>query len=161
MFYFLLLMGGGFILLGLKKRQKERNPDRMEFLTVDADKPHKPVDSSGLDELNKRIDHLQKLLFESLLVKEENRLGENRKVWEEKALSFEDQISEPERSEKPVVIEDYKEVIMPNTKPMPENIKAILEYESKGLSVQEIANQTHMNKGEVLLLQNLAKHYAK
>jgi len=161
MFYFLLLLGGGFILLGLKKRQKERNPDHMEFLTVDADKQHKPVDSSGLDELNNRIDQLQKLLFESLLVKEENRLGENRKVLEEKALSFGDQTSEPEQVEKSVVIEDYKEVIMANTKPMPENIKAMLEYESKGLSVQEIANQTHMNKGEVLLLQNLAKHYAK
>lgn len=161
MFYFLLLMGGGFILLGLKKRKMEGNPDRMQFVTVGADEQDKPVDSSGLNELNNRIDQLQKLVFESLLVKEESRLGENRKVLEEKALSFDVTISEPEHFEKPVDVVDLKEVLLPETKQIPENIKAILEYENKGLSVQEIANQTHMNKGEVLLLQNLAKHYAK
>lgn len=161
MFYFLLLLGGGFILLGLKKRKMERNPDRMQFVTVGADEQDKPVDSSGLNELNNRIDQLQKLVFESLLLKEENRLGDNRKVLEEKALSFDVTISEPEPFDKNVDVLNCKEVLLPETKPIPENIKAILEYENKGLSVQEIANQTHMNKGEVLLLQNLAKHYAK
>jgi len=161
MFYFLLVLGGGFILLGLKKRKEERHPDLMQLVTVGTDTQDKLVGSSGLNELNKRMDQLQKLVFESLLVKEELKSAENMEVFEGKAQGFEDQTIAPEQMEKPAPIVELKEVILSQTKPIPENIKAMMEYESKGLSVQEIANQTHMNKGEVLLLQNLAKHYVK
>ena len=46
-------------------------------------------------------------------------------------------------------------------KPMPDHIRKVMEYEKEGLSIQEIANITRMNKGEVLLLRNLSKHYRK
>ena len=50
---------------------------------------------------------------------------------------------------------------MPGKKPVPDNIRAVMEYEEQGLSVQEIAKITRMKKGEVLLLRNLSKHYKK
>jgi len=46
-------------------------------------------------------------------------------------------------------------------KPMPDNIRKVMDYEEEGLSIQQIANVTRMNKGEVLLLRNLSKHYRK
>lgn len=161
MFYFSLLLGGGLILLGLQKRKAERNPDQTQSKEMSMDKQDKLVDSSGFYELNDRIDQLQKLVFESLMAKEENRLSEKTEIFEEKASGIEDEIAKPEHDDKPLDIVSNKEVEAPETMMMPENIKAILEYENQGLSIQEIAKQTHMNKGEVLLLQNLAKHYAK
>jgi len=139
MFYFLLILGGGFILIGLQKRKKERNPDSLQFMTLGADIEDKPVDSSGLHELNDRIDQLQKLVFESLLVKEENKSAENELIFEEKVQGFKDEILKSEQMEKPVETLEHKEVILSKTKLIPDNIKAMLEYESKGLSVQEIA----------------------
>lgn len=46
-------------------------------------------------------------------------------------------------------------------KPMPDNIRKVMDYEDEGLSIQQIANVTRMSKGEVLLLRNLSKHYRK
>ncbi|MGB4589236.1 MAG: hypothetical protein WBI17_08400 [Clostridiaceae bacterium] len=160
MFYFNLLLGGGLILLGLKKRKNERIPE-MKLVRKEAIEQEKLIDTSGINELNLRIDQLQKLVFESLLVKEENRRNESSDIFIEKAQEVEQPISEPKLVEMPDEVIVSKEALLPITKPIPENIKAMLDYESKGLSVQEIASQTHMNKGEVLLLQNLAKHYAK
>ena len=161
MFYFLVLLGGGFIFLGLQKRKKELNLKNMPLETRVADERDQPVDASGFRELNDRIDQLQRLVFESLMAKEEHKLGEKTEIFEEKATRLEEKIPIPEEVKKPLYGRNKKEVKLPETKPIPENVKAILEYEKQGLSVQEIANQTHMDKGEVLLLQNLAKHYAK
>lgn len=44
-------------------------------------------------------------------------------------------------------------------KVMPPHIRAVVEYEKEGKSLSEIATLTKMNKGEVLLLKNLSKHY--
>ncbi len=161
MFYFLILLGGGLILLGLQIRKTEKNHDQVQFKEIGPDEQAKPVDSSGLHELNDRIDQLQKLVFESLMAKEENRVAEKTEIFEEKASGIEEKTLKPEHDDKPLEMVSDKEVEVPEAMPIPENIKAILEYENQGLSVQEIAKQTHMNKGEVLLLQNLAKHYAK
>ncbi|HCW74033.1 MAG TPA: hypothetical protein DHM90_09840 [Clostridiaceae bacterium] len=54
-----------------------------------------------------------------------------------------------------------EEANVPEKKPVPDNIRAVMEYEEQGLSVQEIAKITRMKKGEVLLLRNLSKHYKK
>lgn len=161
MFYFLVLLGGGLILFGLQIRKKEKSHGGLPLKAMGAVEVNKPVDSSGLHELNDRIDQLQKLVFESLMAKEEHRLRDNMEIFEDKVKSIDEEMEEAEQFEKPVENRNNKEVKLPKIKPIPENIKAILEYENQGLSVQEIANQTHMNKGEVLLLQNLAKHYAK
>ena len=44
-------------------------------------------------------------------------------------------------------------------KVMPPHIRAVVELEKEGKSLSEIATLTKMNKGEVLLLKNLSKHY--
>ncbi|HSP47131.1 MAG TPA: hypothetical protein VLN47_03535, partial [Clostridiaceae bacterium] len=59
------------------------------------------------------------------------------------------------------ILEQAEPVEIRRRKPMPDNIRAIADYEKQGLSVQEIVNVTRMKKGEVLLLKNLSKHYTR
>lgn len=94
----------------------------------------------GMEELKARMEQMEQLVFQSL-VKQEEHKADTAEAGEEAAPV----------SEEPTAAR----------KPMPDNIRAILDYESQGLSVQEISNIRRMNKGEVLLLKNLSKHYSK
>ena len=102
--------------------------------------PGRPVfESYGMEEMKNRMEQLEQLLFESLVKQE--------------AIKMED-------------CEEHKEPAVPEEaasarKPMPDSMRTVVEYEKEGLNVQEIANLTRMNKGEVLLLKNLSKHYSR
>ncbi|HSL86979.1 MAG TPA: hypothetical protein VK861_08605, partial [Bacteroidales bacterium] len=59
-----------------------------------------------------------------------------------------------------ITVEVPEEESLPE-KSIPDNIRAFMEYEDQGMTVQQIASITRRNKGEVLLLKNLSKHYRK
>jgi len=137
MFYILMLTGSGLILLGLNNRRIQKR-----FLPSAGFAAAEPVPASvsfDLEELEGRMEQLERLMFQSMVNREE-----------EKA----------EAASEPVEAAAAGEPQVPK-QPMPDNVRAVLDYESQGLSLQEIANITRMNKGEVLLLKNLSKHYSR
>jgi hypothetical protein len=145
MYYFLILLGLGFILLGTYIRKKQVTdvpfrPVHDENEAVSKDNTQAP-ETYSMEELENRVELLEQLLFQSFVKQEENKSEEIVEHEEEKIIP-------PEEAP-------------PVRQPMPDNIKAIIDYENQGLSIQEIANITRMNKGEVLLLKNLSKHYSE
>jgi len=105
-----------------------------------AAEPGQPIiETCGMEEMKNRMEQMEQLLFESLLKQEEIRMEDF------------------EEHEEPAVQEEAPAV----RKPMPDNMRTVVEYEKEGLNTQEIANLTRMNKGEVLLLKNLSKHYSR
>lgn len=137
MFNFLFALGSGLILLGIVNKRKQL-PDEQPEVQVS----HPAAKTFESEELMNRMEQLEQLVFQSLLRQEEAKTDEPaEQVPEQKAAT----------PEQPAA----------SRKPMPDNVREILEYENQGLSIQEIANITRMNKGEVLLLKNLSKHYSK
>jgi hypothetical protein len=144
MFYVLILLGFGFILLGTYIRKKQTTDEHFQPViavnaAVSKDYNQAP-EIYNMEELENRVEQLEQLLFQSLVKQEENKSNG--------IVENEEEISQPEEAP-------------PGRQPMPDNIKAIIDYENEGLSLQEIVNITRMNKGEVLLLKNLSKHYSK
>jgi hypothetical protein len=137
MFNFLFALGSGLILLGIVNKRKQL-PDEQPEVQVS----HPAAKTFESEELMNRMEQLEQLVFQSLLRQEEAKAEEPAEQVPEKKA------------------ETTVEPAAPR-KPMPDNVRAILEYENQGLSIQEIANITRMNKGEVLLLKNLSKHYSK
>jgi hypothetical protein len=144
MFYVLILLGFGFILLGTYIRKKQTTDEHFQpvnavNVAVSKDYNQAP-EIYSMEELENRVEQLEQLLFQSLVKQEENK--------SDGIVENEEEVSLPEDAP-------------PVRQPMPDNIKAIIDYENEGLSLQEIVNITRMNKGEVLLLKNLSKHYSK
>jgi hypothetical protein len=178
MFYFLILTGSAFILFGLYSRKHQMTgPDPV----LQAARPKGPeaASDSGVEALRIRMDQIEKLIFQSLMV-QEGRKAEGRTgslegpgrpsvqlpVESAGAVSADSTGILPAHEEgfTPMaagILEEVDPVEVPKRKPMPDNIRAIADYEKQGLSVQEIANVTRMKKGEVLLLKNLSKHYSR
>jgi hypothetical protein len=144
MFYVLILLGLGFILLGTyirKKRTKDEHFQPANAVNAAISKDYnQATEIYNMEELENRVEQLEQLLFQSLVKQEENKSNG--------IVENEEEVSLPEEAP-------------PARQPMPDNIKAIIDYENEGLSLQEIVNITRMNKGEVLLLKNLSKHYSK
>lgn len=143
MFYKLMLLGSVLVMLGLVNRRIQRTAAPSQDL-VQAD-AGTAASSSALDEMNGRLERLENLLFQSLVSREEMKAEAS------------DEAGEAAAPEKPASPEEQQI----KKQPMPDSVKAVLEYESQGLSLQEIANITRMDKGEVLLLKNLSKHYSR
>ena len=104
----------------------------------------KPNDPKEYEDarLEQRLEAIEAILFESMMT-------ESQKA--------------PEETFEPKVISDekYKAESENIKKNMPDNIKLILDYEKRGLDIQQIVKKTGMNKGEVLLLKDLSKNYLK
>jgi hypothetical protein len=137
MFNFLFALGSGLILLGIVNKRKQLPEEQPE---VQVSQPAAKTFES--EELMNRMEQLEQLVFQSLLRKEEVKAEETAEQAPEPKAAAPEEPPAPKR-------------------PMPDNVREILEYENQGLSIQEIANITRMNKGEVLLLKNLSKHYSK
>ena len=192
MFYFLLILGTGLILLGLQLRKRETfvdAADRALSATLSDVHARRGMDYENTElatDLTDRMEELEKTLFEQLLkwqvekedliqkleVQDTENAEENAAskrtaeipVTEEMENTEEDIRTEIKASSVKEVVEAetvHEEEQMPGKKPVPDNIRAVMEYEEQGLSVQEIAKITRMKKGEVLLLRNLSKHYKK
>ncbi len=152
--------------------------------------PMKEENQETIADLTDRMSEMEKSLFEHLLkwqVEKEELLGQIRtenpssievksrvqekKIEKEKKESREEIIDQEEIIETAEILEKTKmeEItekdeaadLESKKKPMPDNIRKVMDYEEEGLSIQQIANVTRMNKGEVLLLRNLSKHYRK
>lgn len=104
----------------------------------------KPNDAKEYEDagLAQRLEAIEAILFESMMTESQKS---------------------PEGNSEPKVIsnEKYKEESENIKKNMPDNIKLILDYEKRGLDIQQIVKKTGMNKGEVLLLKDLSKNYLK
>lgn len=178
------------IIWGMRGMQKERDIERQKFFAVpksDAKPSVRPVkeeDQEMITDLSDRMSEMEKSLFENLLKwqmeKEEllGKIGTEKASFVESKIRIQDKKVEKENIEKlevkekkseKAVAEDNEEIaetdvsssLESKKKPMPDNIRKVMDYEKEGLSIQEIANITRMNKGEVLLLRNLSKHYRK
>ena len=170
MFYFLLIVGAGLMSFGLHIRKNEATSaifleEEQFFNPVHKETP--AVESMSMPEnemlldLRHRMEELEGTLFESLMNWQMERKGllerlEGKTLY---ALEEEDVTAVAEETE----VTDIPDasVKTPEKKPMPDNIRTVVDYEDQGLSVQEIANITRMKKGEVLLLRSLSKHYTK
>ncbi len=198
MFYFLLILGSGLILLGLMLRKRETavdSADRALSATLRDVHERRRMDYENTElatDLTDRMEELEKTLFEQLLkwqVEKEDLIQKlevqgTEIVLEDSPLTSTAELPVTEKMEnteedivtevnteseekatsevKALPEEKYEEEAnVPEKKPVPDNIRAVMEYEEQGLSVQEIAKITRMKKGEVLLLQNLSKHYRK
>jgi len=192
MFYFLLILGSGLILLGLMLRKRETAVDaagRALSATLSDVHARRGMDYENTElatDLTDRMEELEKTLFEQLLkwqVEKEDLIQklevqgtENVQEDSTSIRTAELPVTEKmENTEKDIRTEEkapsvnlavvaeavQEEEQMPGKKPVPDNIRAVMEYEEQGLSVQEIAKITRMKKGEVLLLRNLSKHYKK
>ncbi|MBO1265384.1 hypothetical protein J3A84_10110 [Proteiniclasticum sp. SCR006] len=178
MFYFLLFTGTALILYGFMGIRRERNQSMQLFLKLqDAiDEPASREESVEKDQekirdLTDRMAEMEKSLFDHLLKwqMEKKELLEKMDTGNavmEKPSTEADYSDFTGIEEKMVLVESIEEPVeeeaeLAKKKPMPENIRKILDYEEEGLSVQQIANVTRMKKGEVLLLKNLSKHYRK
>jgi len=178
MFYFLLCTGTALILYGIMGIRRERNHSMQPFLKLE-DAPDEPAprgesvekDQETIRDLTDRMAEMEKSLFDHLLKwqMEKKELLEKMEtgtaVLEKSSLQSEPSDFNGEE-EKRVPDESVSEQVeeeaeLAKKKPMPENIRKVLDYEEEGLSVQQIANVTRMKKGEVLLLKNLSKHYRK
>jgi len=177
MFYFLLIAGAGLISFGLHLRRNELSLD----LSISEDmvfngqekevRGQDSLDMPGkelMEDLRHRMEELEGTLFENLMKWELERKELLERLEKEPAAA----VLQEEPAEIMTQAAELTEVMeaavipgpsgnMPERKPMPDNIKAIVEYEEEGLTVQEIANITRMKKGEVLLLRSLSKHYTK
>lgn len=152
--------------------------------------PMKEENQETIADLTDRMSEMEKSLFEHLLkwqMEKEELLGQIRtensssievksrvqekKAEKEKKVSREEIIDQEEIIEiaeitekadmEATTEEDEAADLESKKKPMPDNIRKVMDYEEEGLSIQQIANVTRMNKGEVLLLRNLSKHYRK
>ncbi|MFH5834835.1 hypothetical protein ACHAL6_02005 [Proteiniclasticum sp. C24MP] len=178
MFYFLLFTGTALILYGIMGIIKERDLGRQPFLQVEHTSEDavsrvrtREEDQESVRDLTDRMAEMEKSLFDHLL-KWQMEKKELLEKMETGSASTEKQSTEDVSSD--LIMEEVRKVpdeILEEKieeqeepskkKPMPENIRRVLDYEEEGLSVQEIANITRMKKGEVLLLRNLSKHYRK
>lgn len=192
MFYFLIVTGSAFVLFGLYSRKRQQAEGLEPVLQ--AAKPETQEEASrdaGIEALRIRMDQIEKLIFQSLMVQEGRKSDVRQGIMEsrdreQEQLSVEGvimRIEEGDTSSEPVItagkspavpaheegfttmdsgiLEQVEPVEIRKRKPMPDNIRAIADYEMQGLSVQEIVNVTKMKKGEVLLLKNLSKHYTR
>lgn len=198
MFYFLILTGSGLIFFGMYSRKRHQAAGEKPVPQAVKQKVQEDVSvPADLEALSIRMDQVEKLVFQSLIV-HEGRKAVIRKENDEIDEETEDTASGHESEEitaeethsirtgyssleviesadrtEPALTEGLPEMNVialegrkpgeaaPKKKPMPDNIRAIVDYERQGLSVQEIVNVTRMKKGEVLLLKNLSKHYLK
>jgi hypothetical protein len=140
-FYILVLLGSACILLGFSNRRIQKQYGLPEGFA--AAEPVPVPESIDTAELKSRVEQLEKLVFQNLVIREE-----------EKAETAAE-------AEEPAVHEEAAAHEEAQRQPMPDSVRAVLDYESQGLSLHEIANITRMNKGEVLLLKNLSKHYSR
>lgn len=179
MFYFLVTLGSGLILLGLLLRKREIIIDETDHAlsaTLSDAYARRGMDYENTElasDLNDRMEELEKTLFEQLLKwqvekealieKLEVKIPERMEDHQDSAHAHEiSKTVEGITAEEPAAHKNTPgENELPLMKPVPDNIRAVMEYEEQGLSVQEIAKVTRMKKGEVLLLRNLSKHYKK
>ncbi len=160
MLYFLLFISAALILNGVVGLQKERDWERQQFFAepisdvMPSAKSFKEEDEEIIKDLTDRMAEMERSLFDHLLKWQMEKEELLEKMSREPGPMVE-AIVEVEKEDEVV------EVIEPKRKPMPDHIRKVMEYEKEGLSIQEIANVTKMNKGEVLLLRNLSKHYEK
>lgn len=178
MFYFLLIAGAGLISFGLHLRRNELSLDLSiseDLVFNGQEKEVRVHEAHGMPEkelmldLRHRMEELEGTLFESLMKWELERKELLERLEKEPAAAIlqeapaaslkTDATEVTEVTEAPEITGPSGNT--PERKPMPDNIKAIVEYEEEGLTVQEIANITRMKKGEVLLLRSLSKHYTK
>lgn len=185
MFYIITLMSIALIVYGfnMKKSQAQNSIEGLsvkgekEAMGLEKVKPMSAIDHEKFMEeifereefllLRSRVEDVEGALFRNLLTWQEEKdvllkkiemMEKNHKVqmnnlrdtlMDERDLSL-------KKSRRDA--EDVDEIIL-TKKIMPPHIRAVVEYEKEGRSVSEIANLTKMNKGEVLLLKNLSKHY--
>ncbi len=181
MIYFISMLAVGIFIYGYLEMKKGNLISGEEELgsTIEGNEEviiHNPLDHEKLMEeifdqeefllLRKRVEDLEGTLFQNLLswqeekeklldrvasVQEENVIKLNE--FKEKLALAHQQDQEVRQLREPL----EKKVLM--KKEMPPHIRAVVDYEKEGKTVQEIAALTKMNKGEVLLLRSLSKHY--
>ncbi|MBF7096301.1 hypothetical protein [Alkalibacter mobilis] len=165
MFYFLIILGGALTFGGFIKRNYEDKSDAnyaMEYIQVEEE-----FKSEELNDLKTRLNELEKTVFTSLMVLENMKKNESRpeeindEQIEVSGIKFEIEEDEKKLNDRSKTVEKLEKQsdILIAKKEMPDNIKSFLDYESKGLNIQEIANVMGIKKGEVLLLKNLSRHY--
>jgi len=173
------------------QKERDRERQQFFAVPVSDVKPAAlPVQEENQEiiaDLTDRMSEMEKSLFEHLLkwqMEKEELLGkirtekvstgevktrsQEKKVVKEAIIKIEEikdkeenkVIAEKRDIEKAAEKEEAED-LESKKKPMPDNIRKVMDYEEEGLSIQQIANVTRMNKGEVLLLRNLSKHYRK
>lgn len=157
MFYFTMGLGVLLVILGLLKRNLEvedRLLGKESFVPKPLVESKEPFIGSSMEEdfmdLEDRLETLEKTLFDQLM------------SWEEEKQALLLQLTGDQGSlatEEEQILEEIEVAPVKEKRPMPDHIRAILVYEREGLSVEEIAKKAGINKGEVLLLKNLSKHY--
>lgn len=157
MFYFTMGLGVLLVILGLLKRNQEveaRLLGKDSFYPKPLAESKEPsigsIQEEDFMDLEDRMETLEKTLFDQLMSWEEEKQMLLQQLDRDKVNTEE---KEEQRLEE-VEVEPVKE-----KKPMPDHIRVILDYEREGFSVEEIAKKAGINKGEVLLLKNLSKHY--
>ncbi|WP_312651429.1 hypothetical protein [Proteiniclasticum sp.] len=192
MFYFLLILGSGLIIIGLQQRKRQMPVDAEERALTEALSDvyaRRGMDYENTElaaDLNDRMEELEKTLFEQLMKwqLEKEELIQKLEVQDTETLQdmstsvpddiipvidmkenereqIEPQKTDPETKSDLLVEPTSSEEVSLEKKPVPDNIRSVMDYEDEGLSVEEIAKITRMKKGEVLLLKNLSKHYRK
>lgn len=192
MFYFLLILGSGLIIIGLQQRKRQMPVDAEERALTEALSDvyaRRGMDYENTElaaDLNDRMEELEKTLFEQLMKwqLEKEELIQKLEVQDTETLQdmstsvpddiipvtdtkenereqIEPQKTDPETKRDLLVEPTSSEEVSLEKKPVPDNIRSVMDYEDEGLSVEEIAKITRMKKGEVLLLKNLSKHYRK
>lgn len=134
--------------------EKFFDPVQKEMATIET---YSMPENEMILDLRHRMEELEGTVFESIMNWQMERKGFLERLEGETPTAVEEDV--PVVTEVSETPEDSLKA--PEKKPMPDNIRAVVDYEDQGLSVQEIANITRMKKGEVLLLRSLSKHYTK
>lgn len=165
MFYVITIMAAALFSYGFMEKKKEngvKTPLGIESMgrgTLEGPLPDfipspefmkEVFDQEEFLLLRKRMEDLEGTLFKSLLSWQEEKkvLLENLEGLQHKTKDLEQKESHLRGGGS-----------LPLKKEMPPHIRAVVNYEREGRSLEEIVVLTKMNKGEVLLLQNLSKHY--
>ncbi len=181
MIYYISIMAAGLFIYGLtaKKKgtlhmsQEESDPmgvkdeDVLILNPLDHEKLMEEIfDQEEFLLLRKRMEDLEGTLFKNILSwqEEKERLLERVELVQAdhvlKMNEFKEKLDRDHENElKNQRNGESQEKKVLVKKEMPPHIRAVVDYEKEGKSLQEIAVLTKMNKGEVLLLRNLSKHY--
>lgn len=139
MFYLLIIVGCVFIILGIFLD----DPENIEEKKISS---YKEVEELYL--LQNRIEDLERIILEDASYIEDDSYMEDEII--------ENSIEDSKKTE-----EIYKDISNnPGLSYGLEKYNLLLEYESKGYSLEEICNHLNMNKGEVLLLKGLYKNHS-
>ena len=143
MFTFLLVIGLGFIVLGIYLNKREIN-----FKKINSETSH-----DGIGSILMRLDSIEKILFDTDIndevMKHEKNYTENSvfakeiKQYQQNILSSA-KIDDDVSGFSPAALEKYKK---------------ILKMENDNYTMEIICKELGMSKGEVILLKNLFKDY--